>query len=93
MPELQNLNSDVNGKSLDLADLEKIWKSEGEIKVVDVSSFGRGDWNGKGVGSGWHASEVEWRLNYIKGFLTGILAALRLIPRGLKSQLLPTEAF
>jgi broad specificity phosphatase PhoE len=74
MPELQSLDRGPGGVGAGFSKLSKKYRAkEGEVPRVDVTTFGRKGWNDKdGV---WSPSEANWRVDFVKGFLRGLLAA------------------
>ncbi|KAF8855114.1 hypothetical protein BDZ45DRAFT_728309 [Acephala macrosclerotiorum] len=74
MPELQSLDRGPGGVGAGFSKLSKKYRAkEGEVPKVDVTTFGRKGWNDKdGV---WSPSEAHWRVDFVKGFLRGLLAA------------------
>jgi len=78
LPELQNMDTGPNGTGSSVERLQTQWKegysvgSRGTVNVnVDVWTFMCKDWNVKGSGK-WSPDEVNWRVNFFKGFLKGI---------------------
>lgn len=70
LPEIQNLDSGVNGQGMDFEDLKIAYS----VGPVDITSFGREGWNEKSLGSGWDSQEMPWRVDYMRGFLRGLWA-------------------
>jgi hypothetical protein len=75
LPELQNLDSSPNGRGTDLDELSNLFSiaASRNRDLVDVTTFGRKGWEYKDEGSVWHADEIQWRVDHMKGFLKGIL--------------------
>ncbi|KAE8449823.1 hypothetical protein EG329_007300 [Mollisiaceae sp. DMI_Dod_QoI] len=75
MPELQSLDKGPGGVGAGFTKLSKKYRvKEGEVAKVDVTTFGRSGWNDKDHGA-WSPSGAHWRVDFIKGFLRGLLAA------------------
>ncbi|KUJ17958.1 uncharacterized protein LY89DRAFT_717602 [Mollisia scopiformis] len=75
MPELQSLDRGPGGIGASFSRLSKKYRvKEGEMPKVDVTTFGRKGWNDKEYGA-WSPSEAHRRVDFIKGFLRGLLAA------------------
>lgn len=75
MPELQSLDRGPGGVGAGFSKLSKKYRvKEGEVPKVDVATFGRKGWNDKDHGA-WSPSEAHRRVDFIKGFLRGLLAA------------------
>ncbi|KUJ17959.1 uncharacterized protein LY89DRAFT_732662 [Mollisia scopiformis] len=80
LPELQNLDMGPSGTGMNVSDLDKeftgnfgLLGGKDRKSVVDVKTFMAKDWNSKETGS-WSTPEVEWRVDYMRGFLKGLLA-------------------
>lgn len=75
MPELQSLDRGSAGVGASFSKLLKRYRiKDGEVPKVDVVTFGRRGWNDKDHGA-WSPSEAHRRVDFIKGFLRGLLAA------------------
>ncbi|XMA07871.1 hypothetical protein WAI453_000662 [Rhynchosporium graminicola] len=81
MQELQSLDCGLNGKGVDFAGLVGDYEGGGigagcggREGWNDVSTYGRVGWNEK-VTDIWSTEEVQWRCDYIRGFLKGMWAS------------------
>jgi broad specificity phosphatase PhoE len=78
MAELQTLGGGNNATGLSVLDLRNKYESNTNTLQHNIDwRFLREDWNeGKDVAGNkgkWGGEEVEWRKNYVKGFLRGIV--------------------
>jgi len=76
LPELQNLDPGPAGRGKDPAELEQIYcanggKEDSEFRGKINLTFMTSGWNGKDEGK-WQNEVVQWRVDYIKGFLRGL---------------------
>lgn len=78
VPELQTFDKAAPGVGLDLPDLQQKYKDE---RSIDVTTFGRPDWNNKQEGR-WSVEGKEQSIDFVRGLLEGMGSTTTAVANG-----------